>query len=203
MDYNELIPAASDYDPHREILTKWLQVLLVCSMASLAMSFVVAIAGNGTVLTLISAAISIVGVVAYFGLAPVSERYRKAAIFTAISVGGSILVIVAPSVSIITLATSICSIVASWQEFNAHSEITESRDRKLSRQWHALFYYQLVIGIISGVLTTAAVVIAVLAELDPELIVNVTVWVVMFISAILGIVRILYLKRTLALFQEG
>lgn len=202
MDYNEIIPAVPDYESHRETLLKWLRVLYLYSILSLVVSIATAVAGSSTAATLIGAAVSLAAVVACFCLGPVNERYRKAAIFFTVSLGGSLLILVVPGASLISLAASVCSIIASYQELNAHSEITASKDAGLSRKWHSLFYWQLVIGIISGVATSAAVVIAVMADMDPEKIVYFTVLFTVLIGSVFALVRISCLKRTIALYQE-
>jgi len=84
-----------------------------------------------------------------FKLSVVNARYRKATIFYGISVGGGILSSLL-NMNMFILVLSIFSIVASYQELNAHSEITASKDAKLSARWHSLFYLDMFAGIIKN-----------------------------------------------------
>lgn len=203
MDYNEIISPTPDCGSHRELLLKWLPILLYCTIASIITSIITAFLGAGMAITLLSAAVSVVNIVALFQLAPVNERYRKAAIFSAVSVGGSILILLMPGLTLFTLVGSICSVVASYQMLNGHSEITAPMDMRLSRKWHAFFYYEFVIGLVSGFLSSAGVVIGVLADVDPQRLVTIILIFTVFVSAVLALVRISYLKRTIDLCQEG
>ena len=203
MNYDEIMPATPDYSCHRELLLKWLPILLYTAIAGIVMSLATALLNAIVVTTLLSSAVSLVMVVALWHLAPVNGRYRKAAILSAVSVGAAILIVLVPSLTLITFAASICSIIASWQEMNAHSEITAPLNRNLAQKWRALFWWQMGIGLISGMASSVGVVIAVLADADQETIVMVTLLATVLVSAVFALIRILYLKRTMALYQEG
>ena len=202
MDINELINSVSDNFYHRERLLKWLPILLQCTIASMLAAIATALIGSNLIITLISLFISVVHLTILFILAAVHGRFRTAAILSAVSAGGTLLALYVNN-GLITLAVSICSILASYQELNAFSEITAPLDAKLSRKWHSLFYWELAVGLLSGVFTSAAVVIAVLADLDPETIVKFALYFITAVTAALSFIRILYLKQTTALYQEG
>ena len=202
MDINELINSVSDNFYHRERLLKWLPILLKCTIASMLATIATALIGSNLIITLISLFVSVVHLTVLFILAAVHGRFRTAAIFSAVSAGGTLLALYVNN-GLITLAISICSILASYQELNAFSEITAPLDAKLSRKWHSLFYWELAVGLLSGVFTSAAVVIAVLADLDPETIVKFALYFITAVTAALSFIRILYLKQTTALYQEG
>jgi len=101
-----------------------------------------------------------------------------------------------------SIVFSICSIVASYQELNAHSEITAPKNAKLSKRWHSLFFYQMVVGMISGFISSAGVVIAVLAEMNPDTIVSFALAVIALVGVILGLFHVMYLNQTLRLYNE-
>lgn len=202
MDFGEIAPARPDYSAHRERLLKWLPVLMGCTAASMLCGLVTALLENRSFMTLISSAVSVFTLVALFSLAPVHERFRKGAILSAVAVGGTLLVLFF-NMALLSLVASVCSIIGAYHQLNGLSEITAPLDARLSRNWHSLFLYELIIGILSGVFSSAGVVIAVMADLNPETIVKVTLVFTALVSAALSLVRILWLKRTIALYQEG
>ena len=88
------------------------------------------------------------------------------------------------------------------QEYNGHSELVCAQDSKLSGKWHSLFYVQLVVGIIVGIISTSAVVIAALVGVDAPIIVTVFLWCSTVLSTLIQLVYLLYLKKTAALFAD-
>ena len=200
-DHEEMVVTSSDFEAHKPLIAKWIRVLYICSIVNL---FVLALNGftaTGKVGNLISWALTAVMLVALFKLAPVNERYRKAAVLTVVTLVGGMLVSVV-KMNLLTMAVSVCTIIASYQELNALSEMVAPKDPKLSSRWHSLFYYELAAGLISGFVSSAGVVIAVLADVEADTIISVALLFVMAVGVVLGLFRMLYLKQTLALYQE-
>jgi len=200
-DTNENVMTTPDFDSHKDVIVKWVQILFICQVANLFAAALGAVAAISSILGWISRIITIAIIVSLFNLSAVNERYRKAALFYGISVGGGILSAVLNN-NMFGMVLSICSIVATYHELNAHSEITAPKNAKLSKKWHSLFYYQMVVGLISGFITSAGVVIAVLAEMDPDAIVSVALIFVALLGVIVNLFHVMYLKQTLSLYRE-
>ena len=200
-DHDEMYVEAHPMDEQRPLIAKWIYVLFVCGIASMILSALNAIPVLSGAAGWISRIVSVAAAVALFKLAPVNDRYRKAAIFSAVTVGGGIAVTVL-NMNFFTMVISICAIIANYQELNAHSELVAPSDAKLSRRWHSLFYWELAVGLVTGFLSSAAVVIAVLADVDAEAITSVTVAVLSAINVVIGLFHILYLKKTVGLYRE-
>ena len=200
-DHDEMYVEAHHMDEQKPLIAKWIYVLFVCGIASMILSALNAIPVLSGAAGWISRIISVAAAVALFKLAPVNDRYRKAAIFSVVYVVGGIAVTVL-NMNFFTMVISICAIIANYQELNAHSELVAPRDAKLSSRWHSLFYWELAVGLVTGFLSSAAVVIAVLADVDAEAITSVTVAVLSAINVVIGLFRILYLKKTVGLYRE-
>lgn len=190
-----------DFESQKEIIVKWIKVLFVCQIATVVTTALAGVAAVSVLAGWIARGVSIAAVVALFKLAPVHERYRKAAIFSAISVGG-VIVTGLLKMEAFGLALSICAIVGTYQELSAHSELTAPKDQKLSNRWHSLFWYEIVAGLFAGLFSTVAIVIAAFAQIDQETIVALAVAAAAVVSVIVALVRVLYLKQTLALYQD-
>lgn len=186
---------------HKELIAKWIRVLFICQIASVCTTALGAVAALSTIAGWVARIISIAAIAALFNLAPVHEQYRKAAILSAVSVGGGI-VSELLKVDLFGLVLSVCSIAATYQELNAHAELTAPKDEKLSKRWHSLFYYEIVVGLLAGLAATVAIMVAAFAEMDQDTIIAITLAVTALVSVIVALVRVLYLKQTLALYQE-
>ena len=199
---NETEMTVTNYDPHRELILKWLRVLFLCQAAGLTLTALSAISSLLAVTAWISRIVSVFTVAALFHLAAVHGRYRKAAIFYCITLVGGIIAAFW-NISLLSLAVSVCAIVASYHELNAHSGITAPKDAKLSRRWHSLFYWSMAVGLLSGFATSAAVVIAVLADADNQAIIKGATAFIVLVSVIPGLFHLKYLKQTMALYNES
>lgn len=180
---------------------KWLRNLFYIHIASIVLSLPTLIFINNPVTPWLGNALSAGIALCLFYLAPANTRFRTAAILTVVSVGLSVLSQLMPN-SLLTIGISILSIIAAYQEFHGHAEIIEEKDPKLSRRWKNLFVWQIVIGVIAGFSSVAAVVIMVLAEMDLD---RITTWVagaVILVSLIPGVLYLVYLRRMIALVEE-
>lgn len=198
-EFYDIVPTPDDRDTHKPLLAQWLDTLLKIQIAAVALSVLAVIPGVSKVTQWISPLVSAGVILALFRLAPANERYRKAAIFRCITLAGTVLALL--NISALALVTSVCSIIASYQEYNAHSEVTHAAP-VLSGKWHSLFYWQLVAGILSGFGAVAGTVIAVLVGVDTTAIVSGVVMIVAAVSIVLQIVYVTYLKKTLELFRN-
>ena len=201
MTDNYEIMSAPEGSPSVNPPVTWLRNLFYIHIASIALSLPTLIFINNPITPWIGHALSAGIALCLFYLAPANTRYRTAAILTAVYVGLSVLSQLMPN-SLLTIAISILSIIAAYQEFHAHAEIVEEKNPKLSQRWKSLFVWQIVIGVIAGFSSVAAVVIMVLAEMDQEQIVALTAGAVILVSLIPGILYLVYLRRMIRIFQD-
>ena len=190
-----------DYDSHKDAIAKWVQVLLICHIAAFVALALGMIPVISTITGWISRAISVAMIVPLFNLSAINKRYRRATIFYGIAVGGDILTAL---LSITTFGTvfSICAVIATYQELNAHSEITAHKDEKLSGRWHSLFSWELCVAILTVFLGAIPIMVAAIAGVDSDTIIKVGTIFGIAIALFLKAIRILYLKKTLALYKD-
>lgn len=187
---------------HKDLLIKWLTYLLYLHVASLVLAVINSVAGQGSFTQWISWAVSIGAIVCMYRLREVNPRYQKAALFQGISLGGSLLVTLGGGLGLLGTVASVCGIVATYQEYHGHSELVAGTDERLSRQWSGLFLWSLVLGLISGFVSTAAVTIGVLAQADTALLTTLAVALVLLAGAVVEVLYLRYMNRTLRLLGK-
>ncbi len=186
-----------------ELLVKWLRVLMYIAIVSLVNS-----AGNflpfvpAAITTWISRGILVAVIVCMFQLAPANARYKKAGIMRGIVLGSTLITTFVYASSILNLAASILSIIAVYQEYNAHSELVADRDSKLSGKWQSLFMWGLIAGILVGFGSAATVLILTLMESDVVRLTAVIVGILSIPQMILDLVHMLYLKKMISIFEN-
>lgn len=141
-------------------------------------------------------------ILCFFRLAPSAQRYRKAAVYLLICLCGTVLATLVPSLSILSLPASVCSLVGLYQEHSAHSDLTDPLDPKLSRKWHSLFNWRLFSGVLLAFSSMIAVLIAVFLQLDETVIATVIVGILTVPSIVLDVFYLLYLNRTIHLLEN-
>jgi len=191
----------ANYDSHKEVIAKWIRILFACQIVKILTATLNASAAIGNIAGWLSRIVTIAIIIALFNLSVVNERYRKAALFYGISVGGGILLALLNK-NVFVMVLSICSIVASYHELNAHSEITASKDAKLSARWHSLFYLDMFAGIMVGVLSIIPMIIAAFAGVDTDLLISIFSIVLVLINIVLEMLHVVYLKKTLVLYRD-
>ena len=141
-------------------------------------------------------------IVCMFRLAPVNERYKKAGILRAVWLGCMIASLVfLPSILILT--ASILSIIAVYQEYSAHSEVVADKDAKLSRNWHSLFNWSIVTGLLVGFGSVVTALIASFAGVEITRITAIVTGILGIPQLVIEIVYLLYLKKMSAIFDES
>lgn len=178
---------------NKKLITKWLQILYYCVIVRFILSI-------GISIPLLSRIVSIVIIVALFNLAPVNEKYRTSMFFQAVSFVGTILSSLL-KIPLITVVFLVCSIVASYYQYNAHSEITQEKDTKLSEKWHSLFYLEIFSGFIVAFFSLIPIILGVFGQMD----VNTVTFIESIISRVVNLALYclhgLYLKKTIDLFK--
>ena len=182
---------------------KWLRVLMYISIAGLVNTFIGIPSWIPLVITSwISRILMAVVVFAMLKLAPANDRYKKAGIQRTIILVLTIATDILLAGAVLALIAGILAIIADYQEYHAHSELIEEKDRQLSGKWTSLFMWSIVVGLILGFASTAAGVLAALAGVDTETAAVVIAVAMMIPEYIIDIFYILYLKKMIALFEE-
>ena len=184
-------------EDHHALAAKWLKLLLYVCLASIGCSLLNLIPILSVVAGWGSTAVSVALVYVLFQLAPSNARYRKAAIFRCVVLVAGLL-----AENLLSLVISVCSIVAMYQEYMGHSEITASRAPALSDKWHSLFNIQLIVGVLSAVTSSAGVMIGVLAGMGSDALVGIIVFVMSVIGIGLNLLYLHYLNQTVKLYEE-
>ena len=187
-----------------DLLTKWLRVLTYITIVSIVNSminFLPIIPASVT--TWISRGIMVAMVVCMFQLASVNARYKKAGIMRAVMLGCMLITAFLYASSILTLAASILSIIAVYQEYSAHSELIAEKDAVLSRKWHSLFNWSIVAGLLVSFGSIITVLIATMLDMDAVRTTGLVVGILGIPQVVIEVVYLLYLKKMIALFGEG
>ena len=199
----EEVMCVETQESHIPLLQKWLRFLLYIQLAGFILAILNLIPGVNRLMTWLSYLLNAGMLCALFMLSPACIRYRKSAICRVIHLSCLILVLIIKNMgmlgSIITLAGSVCGIIASYQEYHGHGEMVKEADQKLENQWGKLFIWQIVVGVLLGVGTTAGVAISMVS--GGAISVDTVVAVISLPSLVLQVVYLIYLKRTLNALQ--
>lgn len=187
----------------KDLLTRWLRVLMYIAIVSIVNSVINFLPiVPAAVTTWIGRGIMVAMVVCMFRLAPVNARYQKAGIMRAVMLGCTLITAFLYTFSILTLATSILSIIALYQEYSAHSELVAEKDPKLSRQWHSLFNWSIVAGLLVGFGSVVAALISTMMGADAVRTTSIVVGIIGVPQLVIEVVYLLYLKKMIACFSE-
>ena len=186
-----------------DLLIKWLRVLVYIAIVSIVNSVISILPIiPASVTTWISRGIMVAMVVCMFRLAPMNERYQKAGILRAVWLGCMIAsLIFMPSILILT--ASILSIIAVYQEYIGHSEVVADKDARLSRNWHSLFNWSIVTGLLVGFGSMITALIASFAGVEITRITAIVTGILSVPQLVIEIVYLLYLKKMSAIFDQS
>ena len=186
-----------------DLFIKWLRVLLYIAIVSIVNSVISILPIiPASVTTWISRGIMVAMVVCMFRMAPVNERYKKVGILRAVWLGCMIASMFFLT-SILILTASILSIIAVYQEYSAHSEVVADKDAKLSRNWHSLFNWSIVTGLLVGFGSVVTALIASFAGVEITRITAIVTGILGIPQLVIEIVYLLYLKKMSAIFDES
>lgn len=195
-DSYEIIPTPAAPEPVRPPV-KWLQYLFYVHIAALVVSLTALISVELVVTPWLLTAGTAVCI---YSLSCANLRYRKAAVLTAISLGLQVLSLLMLS-NLLTLTASILTIIASYQEFCAHAETAVEKDPQLAKKWKNLFIWQIIIGVLSGLSSVAAVVIMVMANMEQAQIIQLVSGAIVLVALIPGSLYLVYLRRMIRIFE--
>lgn len=210
---NELEILQHEPVPNKAILQKWLPILLYVQCTSMAISVLSLIIPLGNVTTWIGYIVTIAAFFVLFQLVPACKRYRKSVVFQCI---GLILLILNSVIIVnsgtttasnligtaVTFAASVCTLIASYQEYYSHGEVIRELDGKLAKRWRSLFVWQIVVAIVVGFGSSIAAVIIVMIGLADVAAVGIVVVIASLAGVALRIVYLLYLGKMIKLLKD-
>lgn len=193
------------YDPHtpapQEMTAKWLRILFYVQAAALAASLLSFLPLPNALTLWFGRAVVLGVVICMYQLSPAGDRYRKAFLFRGVMLALTLVTMLLYSSTLLALAASILSILATYQEYSAHSDLTAEADPKLSRNWHRLFNWQLVVGILTSVLSMAAVLVLVSLEMDAVRITAMLTGALNLVGTVLQVIYLIFLNRMVRIFN--
>ena len=182
---------------------KWLRILLCLSVVSLVNSVVDYFPFiPASLTTWVSRGIMAATVFCLFRLATQNKRYQKAAIFRGATLGCALITSFLFGSYLLSIAASIFSIVAVYQEYTAHSEAAAEKDMALSRKWHNLFYWEFIAAILLSMGASVATVILMSYELqvDASRISSIVILLLNIPRFFIQLIHLLYLNKMIPLF---
>lgn len=182
---------------NKELFLTWIKNLFYVHCALLLVYLISLIPFVGDWFDWISTIGSVVAVFCLYKLMPVSERYRKAAIFSGISVGLTLVGGLFDIGLVVSIAGIVCHYIGLYQEFYGHAEVLLTIDSELAKKWHTFFSWRLFGGIIVGIVSGPVIAILAVVLLFTEgVIAALTVLVASGFELVLKIMYLVYLKRT-------
>lgn len=193
---------------HRELLSKLLRILFYVHIASLVIFAVNAVSSLESITTWVSKALTLAVIWSLFQLKGANPRYRTAAMCGAVDfICGLLLVNVSTSnlgvSGIAVLAGSVCSLIATYQEYHAHGELVRELDEKLSKKWSNLFVWEIVLGLLTSLVSVIATTILVTQEMDTATVTTIVGILTIIVNIGLSVLYLLYMQRTLKLIENG
>ena len=147
--------------------------LFYLELAALVLSIIAALPFEISLLGWLTMLVSLAGCIVLFQLSGIHAKYRKASMFMAVSLIGSLLLKLNILPIIIFYVASICSIVAQYQEYTGHSEMMKGIDEKLSTRWHSLFNWSFFGSLVVAMLGSGVAIAAILIfQLDASTLPN-------------------------------
>ncbi len=186
-------------DLHQELLTKWLRVLIYVNLVGILNSLLGRFPQVPEMLTVwASRGIMAAWIVCMLCLSDVNDRYKKAAVFRAVmlicALAGDYLM----AGSLLTLAASVFSVLAVYQEYSAHAEVMEPLAPSLSRKWRSLFAWGLGIGVAAGLVSTVAVLLLAMGVPNAVRAIAILNILLFILQRFLDAVYLVYLSRMVA-----
>ena len=187
-----------------EVPVKWLRVLMYIAIASLANAIISSLPIVPVAITTwISRGIMVAMIVCMFQLAYANGRYQKAGIMRAVMLVCTLITAFVKGTSVLTLAASILSIIAVYQEYNAHSELIADKDSRLSGKWHSLFGWSLVAAVLVGFGSTVTVLILSFMGMDTVRLTAIIIGILSIPQMILDVVYMMYIKKMISIFENS
>lgn len=201
------------------ILSTWLKALLLLCTVRLVVWLIDYLPLKLTWLPWAEPVLSTLGILYLFQLGRANRRYRKSAIFRTVllcyGLYARISVFFPPSyhlalsnfqysallTGLLLPVLAILSLLAVYQEYHAHADVTKALDPRLSGKWHALCNWYLGGQVLIFFVSMAVTLLVVSGYLDISMS-SVATAVSGIVTFVLQLVSILYLCKTVRLLRQ-
>lgn len=180
----------------------YLRILLYLHIAGILNVVLLLIPGSDTVVPVISAVLALGFGYCLLRLAPAEKGYRQAGILQLAALVCSLGQWLNFVPQALSLASSLCTVIACYYEFYAHSAVVTGLDQKLGKKWKDLFVYQIVVSVLAMVGMTMAMVVVAALEAELSAVGIITALVLAGLTIGLDIIYLIYMKRTISLLQS-
>lgn len=186
----------------KELFSKWISILWYIQLGVLVWEVLSWFPLPTILLGWGSKILSLITAVILFQLTPVYKRYRTAGIFVCVAVALSLVNMLLQS-TMVQLGASACALAALYFEFTAHAELVREQDWKLAKSWNVLFEFEIICGVVVGIVgAPLAVVIAVILAIDPNIVASGVMVLMAGGGIVLQILYLILLKRTLSIYKH-
>lgn len=184
---------------------KWLRILAYVTILSLinsAFDFLPFV--PAAVTTWVSRGITAVTVYCMFKLSGMNRRYNRAAVFRAVTLGCALITSFAFGSYLLSIAISVFSILATYQEYAAHAEVVAEKDMHLSRKWCSLFYWELAAAVLLSLGSSVTAIILVSSQLQTaaSMVSSIVIFLLETPQFAIRVVRLLYLHKMIAFYHS-
>lgn len=175
-----------------ELTARWLKIIMYIGIVSLINSFlsIQPFVSLGFT-TWISRGIMLAMAVCMIKMAPIHQRYCKAGIYRGIMLVLTLITAFVFTSSLLTIAASVLSIMAVYQEYSAHSDLVANMDPKLSRNWQNLFNWGILAVVLVSFGSIVGVLMVVMLELDSP---NTSAQIIGILSIPQFVIDVVYLR---------
>lgn len=185
---------------------KWLRLLVWTAAVSLINSVIDWTPWvHGDITTWISRGIMLANIICMFRLAPENVRYKRAGIFRTVWLGCALVTSFLFGSYLLTIAASVASFFAVYQEYCAHSELAADRDETLSRNWRRLFWWEIAAGLLlsAGSSVAALVLMTYDQPISAGRISAMVIFILDIPRSVLSVVYWMLLKKTVDCVSAG
>lgn len=183
----------------KEAVTVWLRRLIWAHAVSTVTTLISVFTMGGGWFAWVNQAATLAVVVCLFQLAPLNKYYKNATVYR---VGMLVVGVLQAAIAfggMLSILSTVCMLLAVYEEYNAHGELVKDRDAVLPGKWRKLFVRQIIANVI---LVVSAIPFAILVTMLGLPGADV-LWVVgMGLPAVFTVVHIIYLKRAIRLLQD-
>ena len=185
---------------NKALFLKWMKILFYIHCVSLVAYLIGLLPLIGSLFGWVAPVVTVISIFCLYSLAPVNERYKKAAILSAVAFVLSVIMKfsgIGFIIGLIFIVCMVCNLVAMYQEYGGHSDVLVTIDNKLSKNWHTLFNWQVFGSIVVAIIGAPVIIVAAVAFLlDANVISILTTVLISCFDIILDVFYLVFLKRT-------
>ncbi|MBR5261287.1 MAG: hypothetical protein IKV47_03865 [Oscillospiraceae bacterium] len=192
---------------------KYLTILFWLALASLIVTLITWLPIQDRWAVWVKRAFDVGTILCLFLLTPANLRYRKSAFFrtaifccTILNLLIGSLLLSSPLLRLSDVLVFILSIGAGWHLYRAHAELIADHSAKMARNWRNLFWWELVLSMISTTISVASYILAPDTALSFNAIAAVftalSSLVVVILNAILAVISIIFLGLTVNILKQ-